>query len=43
VEGVIQVNALVPAGLGSGSIAVPVQLQINGSTSQNGVTIWVTN
>ena len=43
VEGVIQVNALVPAGLGSGSIAAPVQLQINGSTSQNGVTIWVTN
>jgi trimeric autotransporter adhesin len=43
VDGVIQINATVPSGLGSGSVAVPVVMQINGSSSQNGVTIWVTN
>ncbi len=41
VEGVTQVNARVPTGLPSGQVAV--QLQQNGSTSQNGVTIWIAN
>lgn len=41
VEGVIQVNALVPGGLGAAS--VPVLLLQGGIASQNGVTIWVTD
>jgi trimeric autotransporter adhesin len=41
VEGVIQVNALIPTGIPPGP--VPVVLQISGINSQNGVTIWITN
>ncbi len=41
VEGVIQVNVLIPTGIPPGS--VPVVLQVGGINSQNGVTIWITN
>ena len=41
VEGVIQVNALIPTGIPPGP--VPVVLQVGGINSQNGVTIWITN
>jgi uncharacterized protein (TIGR03437 family) len=39
VAGVLQVNADVPAGIGSG--AVPITVQIGTHISQSGVTVWV--
>jgi uncharacterized protein (TIGR03437 family) len=39
VNGVIQVNLQVPAGVPSGE--VPVQVQVGGPISQSGVTIWI--